>query len=255
MDLNLREMVPLSHNNLLTIPVKCGSERSLLGYRGWLVKLTNPKDERRLLLLLLSVQDSAKSGLGFNGNHCLNHLAEFTFMNVGGPHRNVKASSPPMSGVSVGGSIVVRGWESQPHGQGSQRVNILPVEIKSKSDEVRTRRPSQIHRMALRRIGLCLTHGEAMNSNDDDNLRGNSEGGKLTLGEPGAVKVARPVRKGGCRNVQKVTRYVPTLRAPWYLLAASLVKSRRYKAANGKGMTTLGVILAAERHALESPER
>jgi hypothetical protein len=35
-----------------------------------------------------------------------------------------------------------------------------------------------------------------MKSNESDNLRSNLEGGKLTSGEPGAVKVARRVRRG-----------------------------------------------------------
>ena len=40
---------------------------------------------------------------------------------------NAKASSPPRSWQRVGGSIVVRGWESQPQGEGSQGIDVLIV--------------------------------------------------------------------------------------------------------------------------------
>jgi hypothetical protein len=47
---------------------------------------------------------------------------------VGGSYRNVKESSPLRSGMSVGGLIVVGGWESQPQGEGDQGVNASRVE-------------------------------------------------------------------------------------------------------------------------------
>jgi hypothetical protein len=72
----------------------------------------------------ISVRDSAKSGLGCVDNRCLNYSVEFILMNVGGSQQDAKASSLPMSAESVGGSIVVGGWESQPQGEGSQEVNI-----------------------------------------------------------------------------------------------------------------------------------
>ena len=46
-------------------------------------------------------------------------------MNVGDSYQNVKASSQPMAGKRVGAVIVVGGWESQPHGEGRQEVNIF----------------------------------------------------------------------------------------------------------------------------------
>ena len=42
-----------------------------------------------------------------------------------------------------------------------------------------------------------------MKSNESDKLRSNPEGGKLTSGEPDAVKVARPVRRREWGNVSK----------------------------------------------------
>jgi hypothetical protein len=42
-----------------------------------------------------------------------------------------------------------------------------------------------------------------MKSNESDNLRSNLEGGKLTSGEPDAVKVASPVRRREWGNVLK----------------------------------------------------
>jgi hypothetical protein len=43
--------------------------------------------------------------------------------------------------------------------------------------------------------------GEAMKSNESDNAKSNLGSGMLIPGEPDAVKVARPVRKGEWRNV------------------------------------------------------
>ena len=45
--------------------------------------------------------------------------------------------------------------------------------------------------------------GEAVKSNEDDKLKSNPEGGKLTSGEPDAVKVASPVRRREWGNMRK----------------------------------------------------
>jgi hypothetical protein len=76
----------------------------------------------------VAVGDSAKSGLGYEANRHLYHLAESVFVNVGGLQQNAKLSSPAMSVVRVGAAIVVGGWESQPQGEGPQQVNIFQVE-------------------------------------------------------------------------------------------------------------------------------
>jgi len=67
------------------------------------------------------VRDSAASGLGHGDNRHLHYLAEFIFVNVGGLRQNVKVSSPPRSGASVGAVIGVGGWESQPRGEAAIR--------------------------------------------------------------------------------------------------------------------------------------
>ncbi len=91
-------------------------------YRGWLGFITNPKVEINDLNYLISIRDSAKSGMGFMDNRHLNYFAESIYMNVGDSYQNVKASSQPMTGKRVGAVIVVGGWESQPQGEGRQRV-------------------------------------------------------------------------------------------------------------------------------------
>jgi hypothetical protein len=58
-------------------------------YRGWLRLLTNPKAEISNLNYLISIRDSAKSGLGFVDNRHLNYFAESTNMNVGDSQQNV----------------------------------------------------------------------------------------------------------------------------------------------------------------------
>lgn len=53
-------------------------------------------------------------------NRHLNYLAESVNVNAGDSRRNVKESSPPMSVVRVGATIVVRARENRVHGEGSQ---------------------------------------------------------------------------------------------------------------------------------------
>ena len=87
-------------------------------YRSWSLEFTNPKVEVSNLNYLISIRDSAKSGLGFIDNRHLNYFVESINMNVGDSYQNVKASSQPMTGKRVGAVIVVGGWESQPQGEG-----------------------------------------------------------------------------------------------------------------------------------------
>jgi len=129
---DLRESVPLSRNILHTCERNAygytGQRTDLKihdrsrGHRGWSAIVPVQKVSAGHLHYPVDVRDSAKSGLGQAYNRHLNYLVESISVNVGGSHQNVKASSLPMSGESVGGSIVVRGWESQPHGEGSQFV-------------------------------------------------------------------------------------------------------------------------------------
>ena len=96
--------------------------RHTKGYRGWLGFSTSSKVSASNLVYLADVRDTAKSGIGHADNRHLRYLVESIAVNVGDSHQNVKESSPLMSGVRVGGSIVVGGWESQPHGEGGQFV-------------------------------------------------------------------------------------------------------------------------------------
>jgi hypothetical protein len=93
-------------------------QRTSESYRGWSRGSTIPKDGTGNLVYPVSVRDTAKSRMGCFGNRRLNYSAEFIIMNVGDPHRNVKASSLPMIGVGVGGAIVVRVRESRIRGEG-----------------------------------------------------------------------------------------------------------------------------------------
>ena len=126
---DLREINPLSRNNLhsreLTAPTDTGQrtnqrlEVRANDYRDWSLLYTSPKVSAGYLIYPADVRDTAKSGTGRSGNRHLNYLVEFFSVNVGGSCWNANGSSPQMSGMSVGGSIVVGGWESQPQGEGS----------------------------------------------------------------------------------------------------------------------------------------
>src|SRR5437016_2837972 len=94
-------------------------------YRSWFLSFTSPKVSAGYLIYPVGIRDTAKSGIGCLGNRHLQSLAESLSVNVGGSGQNGKGSSLPMSVLSVGGSIVVRGRESRPHGEGSQEFNML----------------------------------------------------------------------------------------------------------------------------------
>jgi hypothetical protein len=79
-------------------------------YRGWLFLITNPKVEISNLNYLISIRDSAESGLGFSDNRHLNYFVESINMNVGDSYQNVKASSQPMTGKRVG-AVIVCAWQ------------------------------------------------------------------------------------------------------------------------------------------------
>ena len=130
---NLRETVPLPRNILhacevvahestrqrMNLLCKCSSQEAIFaGFH------TRPviKVEAGHLHYPASIRDSAKSGLGCRDNRHLLYLAESIFVNVGGLQQDAKLSSPTMPAVSVGAIIVVRDWESQSQGEGSQSV-------------------------------------------------------------------------------------------------------------------------------------
>jgi hypothetical protein len=148
-------------------------------YRGWLYEHTNPKVEISNLNYLISIRDSAESGLGFNDNRHLNYFIESINMNVGGLYRDVKVSSPPRTGISVGAVIVVGGRESLPQGEGRQRVGSCRLTSSNSAVNVPCERKCRLQKRC------------------SDNFRGNPEGGMSTLGEPDALKGASPVRRRG----------------------------------------------------------
>jgi len=133
-DFDLRETHPLPRNILQDCGVMAhGSTgqrmnprilRYSKGCRDWLVLSTSQKVSVDYLTYPTDIRDSAESGLGQTDNRCLNYLVESISMNVGGPCQGAKASSPPIPDKGVGAAIVVRGWESQPHGEGPQSVGI-----------------------------------------------------------------------------------------------------------------------------------
>lgn len=97
--------------------------------RSWSFSHTSTKVEANHLSYFASIRDSAESGLGCPYNRHLNYLAEFIIVNAGDSRRNVKESSPPMSAVRVGATIVVRARESRAHGEGSQFVGIFGANV------------------------------------------------------------------------------------------------------------------------------
>ena len=136
--LDLREIRPLPRNILrrLTSELTNTGQRtypevglSLMGNRGRLFVLADLKGEASHLYYLASVRNTAKSGMGLGDNRRLNHSAESVFVNVGDSHRDAKSSSPTMTGVRVGVTIVVRERESRSHGEGSQLVGTSGVKV------------------------------------------------------------------------------------------------------------------------------
>jgi len=93
-------------------------------------------------------------------------------VNVGGLRQNAKVSSPPMSGVSVGGVIVVGTRESRVQGEGHQEFDV-PLYL-------------------LTATGSTT----GCEREQDDNAESDLSSEMPNSGEPGAVKVARPVWRG-----------------------------------------------------------
>jgi hypothetical protein len=131
-DFDLRENTPLPRNTLHIWEIVAsdirGSERAWkaspypTGYQDWLDHLTSPKVSASNPNYLADARDTVKNGMGRVDNRHLNYLAEFISVNVGDSCQNAKVSSPPMTDRRVGAVIVVRGWESQPQGEGPQSV-------------------------------------------------------------------------------------------------------------------------------------
>jgi hypothetical protein len=128
---NLREIYPLSRNICIAGIKEPGYTGQRMnqktyscstGYRDWLGHNTSPKVSLGKPEYPNDIRDTAKSGMGCEGNRRLNYLVEFIFVNVGGLLAEV--SSPPMKRASVGGVIVLGARESRVHGEGRQGINI-----------------------------------------------------------------------------------------------------------------------------------
>jgi hypothetical protein len=116
---------------------------------------------------------------GLRDNRHLNNLVKSIPVNVGGFYQDDKVSSPPRTDRSVGAVIVVGGWESQPQGEGRQRVSSCKLTSSNSAVNVPCERKGRLRKKC------------------NDNFRGNPEGGMSTLGEPDALKGASPVRRRG----------------------------------------------------------
>jgi hypothetical protein len=123
---DLRERLPLPHNILVRMELAghpdvgqpagtCTTEVVKHG-------IHNPKDEACDLDYHVSAGDTAKSGIGRLVTSTYVVAFEYIHTNVGDLSQDAKVNRPPMPASGVGAIIVVRGWESQPHGEGWQPV-------------------------------------------------------------------------------------------------------------------------------------
>jgi hypothetical protein len=102
-----------------------------------------------------------------------------------------------MKRVSVGGVIVLGARESRVHGEGRQGIDVPRVDISGHMPV-----KSGATRWTVARYGSG--EGGGRESKGDNALSGNAGGGKSIPGEPGAVKVACPVRRGGWGNTVRL---------------------------------------------------
>jgi hypothetical protein len=124
------------------------------------------------------VRDTPKRRIGLIYSRCLSCSAESIFVNVGGLRAEV--SSPPMNHVSVGGVIVVGAWESHVHGEGHQEGDISLYPLTAIAPGTVWDEPQ----------------GAGCERERNDNAGSDPSSGMLPSGEPGAVRVARRVRRG-----------------------------------------------------------
>jgi hypothetical protein len=113
--------------------------------------------------------------LGSDISHRLKASGEDLKVNVGGSCG--EGCSPPAKRMSVGGVIVLGGRESRLHGEGRQGIDVRRTH----------------NRRALGEVHVLLV----MSCFDERKADDRASGKSLIPGEPGAVKVACPVRRGG----------------------------------------------------------
>jgi hypothetical protein len=155
--------------------------------RGWIGHVTSPKDDEgqpELPFVWSGYREERDWSLISHHLHTSVRLdarkvsVEYIIVNVGGPC--VEGSSPPMKRRGVGGVIVLGGRESRLQGEGRQGIDTPKVDIS---------------RHMLVKSGRTCGGGDE--TKWDDKSCGNTRGGRSVPGEPDAVKVARPVRRGG----------------------------------------------------------
>ena len=76
-----------------------------------------------------SAGDTVKNGIGRLVTSTYVVALEYIQTNVGDLSQDVKVNRPPMPASGVGAIIVVRGWESQPQGEGWQESDVRQGEI------------------------------------------------------------------------------------------------------------------------------
>jgi len=187
-DFDLREMDPLSRNILHSREfIALADTRQRMGSKEFNsqepprldIHRFQPKGFNRKPAYPVDIRNSAESGLGRTGNCHLHYIAESILLNVGGSGRDANVNSPRMSDQSVGGSIVVRGWESQPRGEGSQKFD------------------TPLYSLAASPGNPGCTGGTSgCEREQDDNAESNLSSGMPNFREPCAVKVACTVRRG-----------------------------------------------------------
>ena len=124
-----------------------------------------------------------------------------------------------MKRMGVGGSIVVGGWESHLHGEGDQGIDVSRVDNNGHMPV-----NSGATRCTVARYG---SGGGGREPKWDDKPRGNSRGGRSIPREPGAVKVACPVRGVGEATQVGCAPYPYPTRKLWRALPPHGRPSRR----------------------------
>jgi hypothetical protein len=154
--------------------------------RGWSLNATSQKDISGQPDLPADRSGFREERLGSLISSHLRASAEYIVVNVGGFGMDAKVSSPPMTCQSVGGPIVVGARESHVHGEGGQGMDVRPT----------NNRRSPWESLVSLVKWAASTNEQPMTAD---------ESGKSPIpGEPGAVKVACPVRKGGWGNTARL---------------------------------------------------
>ena len=147
--------------------------------RGWFLFGTNPKDDEGKPEVPSVWSGFRNERIGSGISHHLHTSVEYVTVNVGGPCG--EGSSPPVKRMGVGAAIVLGARESRVHGEGWQGIDVRLTNNQGSFGEVR----------------MVLGYPSRPDERETNDRRRR----EVTIpGEPDAVKVARPVRKGGWGN-------------------------------------------------------